>query len=503
MNKTIAQEFFTRFAGLNRAYGTYNITGQSGPTGKVEGSAATVREPPTPELWAKHLAGKQGVGIVPICDDSSCVFGAIDVDKYDLDLASLEEQVRTLGLPLVLCRTKSGGAHLYLFLSESVSAELVRGKLMNWAVALGYSSTEVFPKQIRLAGDRDVGNWINMPYFGKDRWALHDGEWLHPEDFLLLAEEIALTVAQLEEADPPRDETDDLLADAPPCIQCLARTGFAPGTRNQGLFSMGVYLRKRFGEDEYQEKLDTYNQRFMTPPLGHKEVSQVVRSVGRKAYEYRCLEEPIVSVCNKQICLTRKYGIGASEGDPGVAFGDLVKILTDPPTWIWDVDGARIELTTQELRDQGRFHARCMEELNKWPYPVKPKVWSNIIRDALKNVQQQIAPPDATLEGTVMAMLSQYCSTRAMAQSREELLINKPWAQDGKTYFYCPDFKRYLEQQRVRITEKRLWNILRQHDAGHEEFYIKGRHINVWFVPQIEAQSEPFTTPEDKEQEAM
>jgi hypothetical protein len=501
VNNSIAREFYARFAGLDRAHGAYTITGKV--EDKVEGIASTVREPVTMEHWLDHLKGKKGLGIVPIRDDGTCRWGAIDVDDYHLNLGKLEVEVESLGLPLILCKTKSGGAHLYLFLSEDASAQVVRGTLMNWAVALGYSGVEVFPKQVRLASERDVGNWINMPYFGTERWALRGGEWLNPEDFLLLAEEVAVDTNSLQAIELPHHEADDLFLEAPPCLQSLARTGFGKGSRNQGLFNVAVYLRKRFG-DEYAEQVDVYNQHFMDPPLGHKEVAVVVRSVNKKAYEYRCTEEPIAPVCNKQICQARKYGVGTGDNDPGVTFGDLIKIKTDPPTWIWDVDGARIELTTQELRDQGRFHTRCMEELNKWPYPVKARQWREIISTALGNVQEQVAPPDATLEGTVMAMLRQYCSVKAMARSRDELLIKKPWTENGRTYFHCPDFKRYLEQQRVHINEKKLWNILRENGAGHKEFYIKGVHINTWHVPAVEQQSESFDVPDyEQTEEAM
>ena len=57
---------------------------------------------------------------------------------------------------------------MYLFCSEPVSAMTMRGKLMEWSVALGYSGVEVFPKQISLAGPKDIGNWINLPYFNGD-----------------------------------------------------------------------------------------------------------------------------------------------------------------------------------------------------------------------------------------------------------------------------------------------------------------------------------------------
>jgi hypothetical protein len=112
--------------------------------------------------------GDYGIGVIPIREDASCVFGAIDIDEYanGESTRAVVEKVAHLKLPLVACQTKSGGIHLYLFLRDKpVRAELVRMKLMEWATVLGHRGVEVFPKQSVLASKEDVGNWINMPYY--------------------------------------------------------------------------------------------------------------------------------------------------------------------------------------------------------------------------------------------------------------------------------------------------------------------------------------------------
>lgn len=502
----LAQWFHKRFAGLTRAYGKYELSKARMKGKKKEGQASTVREPITVNLWEEHLEGKVGIGIVPIRDDGTCMWGAIDIDDYDISIEELEERVRSFGLPLVPCQTKSQGVHLYLFASEPIPAELVRSKLMDWAVLLGYSGIEVFPKQTRLANQMDVGNWINMPYFSDTRKAYYEGEWFEPIEFLLLTEHLAVTEDELKAIKPAEDEgIAQTLLDAPPCLQCLARTGFPAGTRNVGLFNLGVYLRKRYG-DEYKDHMDELNQEYMDPPLGHKEVQQVERNVAKKNYEYRCSEPPIVTECNRQICITRQYGIGTADGDPGVIFGTLIKVLTTPPTWIWDVDGARIELTTAELKDQARFHTKCMEVLNKWPNLVKPKTWAMQVRKALETCEEIEAPPDASKEGLVWAMLQNYCNERVFAMNRDELAMSKPWVDNGKVYFIGPDFYKYLINQKVSLNERKLWSILRERGAGHKFFNIKDKGVNAWCLPlaNLKLQTKSFDVPEyDQDEEAL
>lgn len=515
-----AARLLARFTGLQRAHGHFRPQGpERERDGKQEGFTETIHAPITEALWQGHLDGVYGVGIIPITDEATCVWGAIDVDiDKRPDLIQVAKDVTRLELPLIVCRSKSGGAHLYLFTSEPVPAPLMRGKLMEWSIALGYSGVEVFPKQIKLAGPRDYGNWINLPYFNGDetvRYAIKtDGQKLCISQFLDLADTLAVSTTELEEIRMAADLSfGDQLADAPPCLQCIAgKGGPGDGASNKMLFNVGIYLRKRHG-DEWEGHFDGYNvEPFVQNARGHKELVQLVKSVNRKNYEYTCNEPPIAQVCNRQICLTRKFGIGGGEDDPGVVFGSLVKIETVPPTWIWDVDGARLELTTEQLKDQGRFHTACIDILNKWPKWMKPNTWAQLIRHKLEHVEVIQAPPDARPEGMLWNHLQSYTTGRAQAKTRDELAQDKPWtptAEDverykgskdqvklGRTYFRSPHFKQYIEQQRMSgVTERKLWAWLRDRGADHHEFNINGRFITCWSIPTFPSQIDPFTVP--------
>lgn len=512
-----AQRMMSRFAGLPRAHGHFRPNGaERERDGKQEGFTETVHAGVTLELWQAHLDGLYGVGIVPITDDATCRWGAIDVDiEHRPDLTQIAEDVTKLELPLIVCRSKSGGAHLYLFVSEPVPATLIRGKLMEWSVSLGYSGVEVFPKQVRLAGARDFGNWINLPYFAGDATARYavttTGGKLSVDQFLQLADDLAVTKSELDGIGTTSDLTfNDKLADAPPCLQCIAGKGGAgAGARNKMLFNIGIYLRKRHG-DTWDSFFDAYNvEPFVEEPIGHKEIAALVKSVNRKNYEFTCNEAPIVQVCNRQICLTRKFGIGGGEDDPGVVFGSLVKLNTSPPMWIWDVDGARLELSTDQLKDQGRFHTTCIDILNKWPRWMKPNSWSTLIRQKLEHVEVIEVPPDARPDGQMWVHLQNYCTGRAQAKNRDELLNDKPWTatdadadrygpqvKAGRTYFRGGHFKVFLEQQRMTgITERKLWAWLRERGVEHHEFLLKGKFTNCWSIEAFPAQTEEFAVP--------
>ena len=160
------EKFSSIFAGLDKAYGVYKIE-KANTNGKHVGKATLVNKERTKKVWEGHLSGKgMAIGIVPINEDSQCKWGCIDIDEYPLDHKKLLDKIREVELPLVMCRSKSGGAHVFMFCKDWMSAKDMQDKLKYIAANLGYGGCEIFPKQITLNLERgDVGNWLNLPYF--------------------------------------------------------------------------------------------------------------------------------------------------------------------------------------------------------------------------------------------------------------------------------------------------------------------------------------------------
>ncbi|MBT7357189.1 MAG: hypothetical protein HN809_12410 [Rhodospirillaceae bacterium] len=148
--------------------------------------------------FAAHLSGAlSSYAAIPLLDDGqSCKFGAIDIDEIGINLKALANDTREL--PLSVCGSKSGGAHLYLFAEEPVPATLMQRILGEWAIALGYPNAEIFPKQVERS-EAETGNAINLPYFGGTRCMVStDGKVLSLEHFLDEAEKRAVNQAYLE-----------------------------------------------------------------------------------------------------------------------------------------------------------------------------------------------------------------------------------------------------------------------------------------------------------------
>jgi hypothetical protein len=499
------QQFSSIFDGLKLAYGTYKIEKQQA-NGKNTGRAAIIREPRTTALWEGHLSGKgRGIGIIPINEDNKCVWGCVDVDQYPLDHKVLVEKIRKLKLPLVVCRSKSGGAHCFLFATEWVDAKDMQATLQQISAALGYGGSEIFPKQIKLNLDRDdVGNFLNLPYYDAEdglRYAIKDdGTSATLEEFIELYEAhkqtpeqvMALQVGDPEEVLPMKD--------GPPCLQFLLKNKISEGGRNNGLFNIGVYLRKAY-PDSWESEILTYNLQYLEPPLPLSEVNIVAKQLEKKDYAYRCSDSPINAHCNKDLCQTRKHGIGAAI--QGAAIANLRKYNSNPPVWFLDVNGEPVELDTEALMSQAAFQKCCMEQLNFMPRSVSKQVWEGRIGGLMNEMRDNESAiidvaEDASISGQFYDYLEEFCAHMQKANDKEEILLKRPWTDEetNKTMFRIKDFEAYLK--RNKFFEYKLHKIaqrLRDMGAQSRLMRIKGRPVRVWEIPAFDNADVDINTP--------
>ena len=404
MNKTEQiNKFAQLYQGLERARGIWHSNGRM----------ETERDKPGIGHFKSHLEGKIGIGIVPINDESQCWWGAIDIDAHDegdfIDMNEMDKNIQSHGLPLIACQSKSLGAHLYTFFSEPIEASLVQSILKNWAVQLGHPGVEVFPKQTKLHKNQ-LGNWINLPYYNASdtiRFAVHKGKNLKLTEFLKEAYELRMTKAQFKEVSGGDDH-----GEAPPCVQSLLTGGIEAGSRNNAMFAVGTYLKIR-GTHDLEEELTeiNYDKTIMPKALSKKELNQIIGSLNRQDYNYRCNETPICNICDVDLCRKRQYGVEAGKTKlfDVALWGSLTKVLSDPPRWIMEVSGIPIELTTEQLMEYRALRKAVLEKVDIVIPPMKAEDWLIILREKVENRIEVEAPEDAGPGAMIAAMMDEFC----------------------------------------------------------------------------------------------
>ena len=114
------KEFRKYFGGLERDFGFCNVNnGYHDPqTNKLKfdpGDYGWSKRNISDQDYQDHLDGKDpALGVIPINENNSCRWGCIDVDEYNLDHKKLAASIKSHKFPLVMFRSKSGGAHLFL-----------------------------------------------------------------------------------------------------------------------------------------------------------------------------------------------------------------------------------------------------------------------------------------------------------------------------------------------------------------------------------------------------
>lgn len=493
---TPAERFLALFPSNTRSSGRYDAK---------RDRAYTEHEPVKPENVTAHLNGTLGCGGVAIQDDDTCQWAALDIDNHDsdedIDIGKIDEAIRRNKLPLIPCRSKSGGVHCYLFLDKPQPAARIRTFMATWAAQVGYHGCEVFPKQGRLSDDRSgkkqFGNWINWPYMGGDatmRYAVYDGKRLTLDQFLAFAEKSRVSDAQL------RSSSSSDHPEAPPCVQRMYANGVAAGHRNEALYNIVVYLRKA-NPDGYVALSESANGSIFQRPLGKAEAQRTIASAGRPDYGYRCNEEPIRSLCDRATCLKRKFGITPADAERLVtiesvpAFTELVKYLTEPVRWEVKIDGVVVtNITTEQLLDWRAIRSIVADRLTKIVPLIKNQEWERILAPLMKEARMIETPDDASVTGVIRDRLREFASKTDLAnpgkdvKDRLALLRGMPVVQvlDGERHvvFRGQDFVNYLKRTKSEeLKGINLWFAIKDVGVAHTKFRAGEHNINVWYMP--------------------
>lgn len=512
--------FMQLFRSNERSYGSF----------KPPKTIQTIKGHPIPqEAFRSHLEGDVGLGAVPIMDDNNCWWGAIDFDTHgprgrEFNIYELAAKIEKYRYPLILCRSRSGGAHGYVFFAEPTPAALVRPQLSRWAQVLGWTDVEIFPKQSNLdmpLGEKEkpMGNWLNLPYYNikeTKRFCVSGGKDVAFEHFLELAEGQRYRLAGEQAA-----QSDEYMS-GPPCIQEMIKHRVDEGGRNTAVFQAAVFL-KRAKPDDWKQRIAEFNALALTKPLNYKELRQITGSVTRKDYNYKCREEPCLSMCNREVCGGREFGItpADSKANELPPFDRIEKVIATPVRWSLWIKGQCIELTSPELFDFNRVRVVVYEKLNLLLPRMKADEWDVHLREVADRAKTR---HETTIDDILFTKMCDYLRranqdrTRGEDERREALLRKMPALvsvtantkfvprgqvdekgridEIGREWYYAfraQDFIDYMNRHRALIVQQhQVHTVLhRLLDGDSEETMLRDRFRvgdktirNVWLVPE-------------------
>ena len=518
-DNNMVEKFRNIFKGLDERFG-YHIADYEEGDGKKSGTSKTSNYGHTLEMWKAHLEGKKfqvktnsgfiqadSLGLCPINKNSKCTWGAIDLDNYKPSIPELFKKLKSLNVPVIAFRSKSGGIHLYLFLTEEVPALLMREKLHSIKNIFGVEQPDkIFPVQKYLNLEKgSAGSWINLPYYNAaktERYMIKEnGDPATLEEFFETYQKSKITPAQLKKLKSNIDEGEsgDWFKEGPPCMQSLAKFGVEKKVRNETLLDMTRYIKLRYPE-KWRDKAGEYNKKIFIPPMDYTEVNTVIGSREKKDYPYRCNSDWLKPHCDRAKCMLRKFGVGNAKGGNNVVLGPLSYVKSIPKIWYLGFGGDEVKLYSKELVRQELAREAATEQTGKTP--PRTKNWDEQIR----LLQEKATDMDAPEESLPMYKLKQYirtfCFNMRRTEDRAQLLFGKPFVdtKENKIHFQFDAFYTFLDTKKWKDNEATTHEMLQKiegvkHDKLHISKNVK-RNVYTIDIKDFEEQKVDLEVPD-------
>ena len=222
----------------------------------------------------------------------------------------------------------------------------------------------------------------------------------------------------------------------------LLKDGIPEGNRDNMMYNIGVYLKKRY-PDAWADKMQTYNQKYMRPPLSHEIILKKIASVGKHDYKYKCKDAPIVNFCNAKTCSKKEFGVG--EDIPGPEITGLSKYLSDPPIYFLTIDGETVELDDVTLHDYEKLSVACMNQISLPLLPVGKIIWRKQLAKLFSKLELLEAPDSLKLETQIKDIVHNYIH-KSNGKSLEDVAKGTPYIGEKNTYIKWNSFWAHVKK---------------------------------------------------------
>lgn len=481
------------------------------PNYKKEGTEK-VLAPVSIEDYRDHLNGVKGVAIEPLTTavngkgkavSNVCYYSVIDIDSYGKpgQFLHLIKRLYELGFKFTACISKSKGLHIYFMYKrfEEASRAIDAMKKIISVFGLDYlytdkngkSKVEYFPMHAtEVPGDN--GKCVFLPYFNAGKGALN--KFISPEGKALSLESaLDLIKANYTSVDEIETTIKNLpYSDAPFCIQMVALTGLlgANGGRNDFLFHASVYLKRKYGKDNFFDELLALDRCFESPlqDEDYAGVQSTYDSANEKDWNYSCRKSPQCNYCNKAECKKRQFSglfkdnARENENTGADMMGPISRVMARTPYYIWEIaapgkDPKDVKFSDiTEIYNQATVQQKCLDQLGWAPLPIKPALWIQKLNDCMEGIEErqiQIAAENDTSELSELNNLVTNYLTHRQIQNGAAYMINvgQVYHADGYYYFSTEGIKEFLRVEHYTLGRTNLREELMK--FGCEEGEVK------------------------------
>ena len=493
--KNMVENFIKIFEGYNLARGTFTRDKSKLP-GKAEGKSLVHREEVTKPMWGNHLKGiEPSLGIMPVNENSEAQWGCIDVDDFNLDYEGILQNIRKLELPLIMVRSKSGCAHIFLFIKKFIPAEEIKFVMNAFAAQLGIADKldRIYPMQTEFL-QGGTGSWLNMPYFNLEeggRYAYKDNmDAATLDEFFGMYEKYVqedldkYLRVKTQEKEKPKEKKIKKPCELPCIKNCkAANNGKIPkGSRNEFLFHQGVYYSKAHEDISKTEGtvktpetlLREFNSNSMVEPLEEKEIIKIGESLEKLEYKYKCKSPQIKKYCDVSKCKTNPAGITPDEAKELITAHDILGSINEygsvPPKFFMYVQvkettntlkHVRVEFTGSELKNKTLF----MKKLHDWGHfppkvldQMKPNDFADFIDGLLERRGFEEASEEANIDFDFKVLMRDFLEKTTVSLDKADILDGACFYDEkkGMMHFKLSKLQQYLQAARQPMPTKEL-----------------------------------------------
>lgn len=499
----LLKDFYAVFHGARDKYVVHQPPYEKTESGKTKFSKVYYaltdkdtkqKKPVTVDDYKDHLNGKRGIAIEPLTVGVNkkgetvrnvCYYAVIDIDSYGKpgQFLHLINRMYELGFKFTACMSKSKGLHIYFMFKRFEQA----GRAINAIQKIikvfgldylycdknGKSKVEYFPMHAtEVPGDN--GKCVFLPYFGAgtqegalNKMITTSGKPVELDEALDLIKQNYTSVDEIEETLKNLP-----YSDAPYCIQMVALTGLlgANGGRNEFLFHACVYLKRKYGKDNFWDELLALD-RCMENPLQDEDeagLQSTYESANSKDWSYSCRKSPQCNYCNKAECKKRQYSgmykdnSRENENTGADMMGQISRVKTKVPYYLWEIAApgkeprnVRFDDIT-ELHNQTTVQQKCLDQLGWSPLPIKPALWIQKINDCMEGIEDreiEVAEESDTTELSELdTLMASYLTHRQIQNGAVYMIqIGQVYRDDEYFYFSTDGIKEFLRVQRFNL----------------------------------------------------